>query len=122
MQVRRRHSARCSHRANWLALANLLPGDHVEPGQVSVVGFVTVTVIDDHQPAISAKTLGEYNDAVRGRIRRRTHGSRDIDACVISAFTREWIGALAVAAHESSVHRPVAWPCIDVPAPRKTES
>ena len=62
VQVRSGDTSRASHAAQDFALTDLLPGDHIELREVSVVALHPVVVRNDHQPAIAAEELRVRHD------------------------------------------------------------
>src|SRR5260370_363727 len=118
MQMRRCNAAGISYLTHRLALPGFLAGDDVELGEMGVIGFVAVAMIHDYQAAVSAISASIHHDTVSGGLGRGAYGSGNIHTRVISAFTRERIRTLPVAAHQQTIHRPDAGPCIHVPVVR----
>src|SRR5690349_9193066 len=101
MKMRRGDPPRAANPSDDLALPDLLPGDHIELRQVRVVALHPVAMRDNHQPAVSSVELSPQDDPVRSSLNRSSGRRRNIDAGVISAFSRERIHAMTERAHES---------------------
>ena len=70
-----------------------------------VVGLVTVAVVDDHQPAVSAQGgIGIHHHPVSRGVHGCAGGRADIHAFMERAFTREGIGAVPKRSHQAARH------------------
>jgi len=73
-------SAGCAHVANNLAPFNKFPGSYCKTGKVSIVGFITIAMIDNHQVTVASLVTGKYNFSFSGRHNFGSVSGKDIYA------------------------------------------
>src|SRR5205823_7861328 len=100
MQMGSSGATRTADSAQNLAAPDLLSREDIVAGEMCVITLHAISMVDDYQPAIAAAECGVTDDSVGGSSNRRSLGSRDIDAGVVCALTREGILTVAKAAHQ----------------------
>jgi hypothetical protein len=84
VQVRRRHQARSSHRADGLALSHPLALGDQDLRQVVIAAEDAGPVVNDHAAAPQVQLAGEGHPPTVGRHHRRAFSRQDVDACVVA--------------------------------------
>lgn len=90
------------------AAGDPLAGDDIEAGEVAVVSFEAIAVIEHEKAAIAAIGVGEFDLAAGGGEHGGADGDRDIDAGVEGAEAAEGVEALAEEASEAALDGPEA--------------
>jgi len=91
-----------------LAASDALAGEDIEVGEVAVVGFHSIAMVDDEKATIAGVDVGEFDLAAGSGNHRGPDGDGDVDAGVEAAMAIERIEALAVEAGEAALDRPEA--------------
>lgn len=92
MQMRSGRAAGHPNFTYRIALTDLLSGHNHYSGKVPIVGLVAVSVIDDHDPAITGKSCAEtscHYHAVCRDTYASADWSGDVESGMISALLRE---------------------------------
>ncbi len=92
--------------ADGVSAVDVLARDAGEAAQVAVTGGDAMAVIDDDGASVAAHEVGEHDHAVRRGHHRLAVSGSDINAAMESAFSVEWIDALAKTSRNGTFHRP----------------